>query len=48
MDRAKIIAEFAAEQRFDTINLIPEQETAGQLQLFAAEVIPLARATARA
>ena len=41
---AKIIAEFAAEQRFDTINLLPEQETARQLRLFATEVIPLARA----
>jgi alkanesulfonate monooxygenase SsuD/methylene tetrahydromethanopterin reductase-like flavin-dependent oxidoreductase (luciferase family) len=41
---AKIIAEFAAEQRFDTINLVPEQETSEQLRLFAAEVIPLARA----
>jgi hypothetical protein len=41
---AKIITEFAAEQRFDTINLVPEQETAEQLRLFAAEVIPLARA----
>ena len=41
---ARIITEFAAEQRFDTINLIPEQETAEQLRLFAAEVMPLARA----
>jgi alkanesulfonate monooxygenase SsuD/methylene tetrahydromethanopterin reductase-like flavin-dependent oxidoreductase (luciferase family) len=45
---AKIITEFAAEQRFDTINLIPEQETPTQLQLFAAEVIPLVRAATRA
>jgi alkanesulfonate monooxygenase SsuD/methylene tetrahydromethanopterin reductase-like flavin-dependent oxidoreductase (luciferase family) len=44
----KIIAEFAAEQRFDTINLMPEQETAEQLRLFATEVIPPARATATA
>ncbi len=42
---AKIIAEFAADQRFDTINLVLEQETSEQLRLFAAEVIPLARAT---
>jgi alkanesulfonate monooxygenase SsuD/methylene tetrahydromethanopterin reductase-like flavin-dependent oxidoreductase (luciferase family) len=41
---AKIITEFAAEQRFDTINLLPEQETSEQLRLFATEVIPLARA----
>jgi alkanesulfonate monooxygenase SsuD/methylene tetrahydromethanopterin reductase-like flavin-dependent oxidoreductase (luciferase family) len=41
---AKIIAEFAADQRFDTINLVLEQETSEQLRLFAAEVIPLARA----
>ena len=45
---AKIITEFAAGQRFDTINLIPEQETADQLRLFAAEVIPLARAATSA
>jgi alkanesulfonate monooxygenase SsuD/methylene tetrahydromethanopterin reductase-like flavin-dependent oxidoreductase (luciferase family) len=45
---AKIITQFAAEQRFDTINLVPEQETAEQLRLFAAEVIPLARAAATA
>jgi alkanesulfonate monooxygenase SsuD/methylene tetrahydromethanopterin reductase-like flavin-dependent oxidoreductase (luciferase family) len=41
---AKIITEFATGQRFDTINLIPEQETPEQLRLFATEVIPLARA----
>ena len=41
---AKIITELAAEQRFDTINLLPEQETSEQLRLFATEVIPLARA----
>ena len=45
---ATIITEFAAGQRFDTINLIPEQETPTQLQLFAAEVIPLVRAATRA
>jgi alkanesulfonate monooxygenase SsuD/methylene tetrahydromethanopterin reductase-like flavin-dependent oxidoreductase (luciferase family) len=44
---AKIINEFAAEQRFDTINLIPEQESGEQLRLFGTEVIPLARAEAR-
>jgi hypothetical protein len=35
---------FAAGQRSDTINLIPERETAGQVQRFAQEVMPLARA----
>ena len=45
---AKIIAEFAADQRFDTVNLVLEQETSEQLRLFAAEVIPLARAVASA
>lgn len=30
---AKIITEFVVGQRFDTINLIPEQETGGQLRL---------------
>jgi alkanesulfonate monooxygenase SsuD/methylene tetrahydromethanopterin reductase-like flavin-dependent oxidoreductase (luciferase family) len=45
---AKIITEFAAGQRFDTINLIPELETPEQLRLFAAEVIPLARAATSA
>jgi alkanesulfonate monooxygenase SsuD/methylene tetrahydromethanopterin reductase-like flavin-dependent oxidoreductase (luciferase family) len=41
---AKIIAELAGEQRFDTVNLIAEQESAEQLRRFAAEVMPLARA----
>lgn len=45
---AKIINEFVAEQRFDTINLVPEQETAEQIRLFGAEVIPLARAATKA
>jgi alkanesulfonate monooxygenase SsuD/methylene tetrahydromethanopterin reductase-like flavin-dependent oxidoreductase (luciferase family) len=45
---AKIITEFAVEQRFDTINLIPEQETSEQLERFASEVIPLARAATTA
>jgi len=43
---ASIIAEFAADQRFDTINLILEQETGEQLRRFAAEVMPLARTAA--
>ena len=44
---AEIITEFAA-QGFDTVNLIPEQETPGQLRLFGAEVMPLARAAVAA
>ena len=43
---ATIIAEFAAGQRFDTVNLVLEQETSEQLRLFATEVIPRARAAA--
>ena len=35
---ASIIAQFAADQRFDTVNLILEEETSDQLRLFAAEV----------
>jgi alkanesulfonate monooxygenase SsuD/methylene tetrahydromethanopterin reductase-like flavin-dependent oxidoreductase (luciferase family) len=44
---AEIITEFAG-QGFDTINLIPEQGTPEQLQLFGAEIMPLARAAAAA
>lgn len=40
---AEIITEFA-DDRFDTINWIPEHENAEQLRRFAADVIPLARA----
>jgi alkanesulfonate monooxygenase SsuD/methylene tetrahydromethanopterin reductase-like flavin-dependent oxidoreductase (luciferase family) len=43
---AKIITEFVTEQRFDTVNLIPEQASGDQLRLFAAEVMPLVRAAA--
>jgi alkanesulfonate monooxygenase SsuD/methylene tetrahydromethanopterin reductase-like flavin-dependent oxidoreductase (luciferase family) len=43
---ARIITEFAAEQRFDAVNVVLEQETSEQLRLFATEVIPLARAVA--
>ncbi len=43
---AKIITEFAAEERFDTVNVLLEQETSQQLRLFGTEVIPLARAAA--
>jgi alkanesulfonate monooxygenase SsuD/methylene tetrahydromethanopterin reductase-like flavin-dependent oxidoreductase (luciferase family) len=41
---ATIIAEFAAGQRFDTVNFLPEEETPEQLRRFASEVIPQARA----
>jgi len=41
---ATIIAEFAAGQRFDTVNLVPEQATGEQLRLFGTEVIPRVRA----
>jgi alkanesulfonate monooxygenase SsuD/methylene tetrahydromethanopterin reductase-like flavin-dependent oxidoreductase (luciferase family) len=44
---AKIIAEFVTEERFDTVNLLPEQATSEQLRLFATEVIPLVRAATR-
>jgi alkanesulfonate monooxygenase SsuD/methylene tetrahydromethanopterin reductase-like flavin-dependent oxidoreductase (luciferase family) len=40
---AKIITELVAEQHFDTINLVPEQNTVEQLLLFATEVLPLVR-----
>jgi alkanesulfonate monooxygenase SsuD/methylene tetrahydromethanopterin reductase-like flavin-dependent oxidoreductase (luciferase family) len=43
---AAIIAGFALEEQFDTVNLVLEHETPGQLRRFATEVIPLARATA--
>jgi alkanesulfonate monooxygenase SsuD/methylene tetrahydromethanopterin reductase-like flavin-dependent oxidoreductase (luciferase family) len=41
---AEIITEFAAGQRFDTVNLVPEQATGEQLRLFGTEVIPRVRA----
>jgi alkanesulfonate monooxygenase SsuD/methylene tetrahydromethanopterin reductase-like flavin-dependent oxidoreductase (luciferase family) len=40
---AQIIAEFATEERFDTVNLIPQPETADQLKHFGATVIPRVR-----
>jgi alkanesulfonate monooxygenase SsuD/methylene tetrahydromethanopterin reductase-like flavin-dependent oxidoreductase (luciferase family) len=40
---AAIVAEFAATERFDTINFLPEKESAEQLRRFATEVIPAAR-----
>ena len=44
---AKIIGEFVTEERFDTVNLLPEQATSDQLRLFATEVMPLVRAVTR-
>jgi alkanesulfonate monooxygenase SsuD/methylene tetrahydromethanopterin reductase-like flavin-dependent oxidoreductase (luciferase family) len=41
---ARIIAEFAHQERFDTINFVPETESVEQLTRFATEVIPAARA----
>jgi alkanesulfonate monooxygenase SsuD/methylene tetrahydromethanopterin reductase-like flavin-dependent oxidoreductase (luciferase family) len=41
---AKMITEFVTEQRFDTVNLLPEQATSDQLRLFATDVMPIARA----
>jgi alkanesulfonate monooxygenase SsuD/methylene tetrahydromethanopterin reductase-like flavin-dependent oxidoreductase (luciferase family) len=40
---ARIIREFVGDERFDTINFIPEQETAEQIQQFGETVIPLVR-----
>jgi alkanesulfonate monooxygenase SsuD/methylene tetrahydromethanopterin reductase-like flavin-dependent oxidoreductase (luciferase family) len=45
---AQIITDFALTQRFDSVNLIPEQETTEQLERFATEVIPVARAATAA
>jgi alkanesulfonate monooxygenase SsuD/methylene tetrahydromethanopterin reductase-like flavin-dependent oxidoreductase (luciferase family) len=41
---ARIIAEFVHEERFDTINFVPQDESVEQLTRFATEVIPAARA----
>jgi alkanesulfonate monooxygenase SsuD/methylene tetrahydromethanopterin reductase-like flavin-dependent oxidoreductase (luciferase family) len=40
---AHIIAEFVHQERFDTINFVPETESAEQITRFATEVIPAAR-----
>lgn len=40
---AEIIAGFVAEERFDTINFLPEDDSPAQLRRFAEEVIPAAR-----
>jgi alkanesulfonate monooxygenase SsuD/methylene tetrahydromethanopterin reductase-like flavin-dependent oxidoreductase (luciferase family) len=39
---ARIIAEFLTTERFDTVNFVPELETADQLEKFGTEVIPAA------
>jgi alkanesulfonate monooxygenase SsuD/methylene tetrahydromethanopterin reductase-like flavin-dependent oxidoreductase (luciferase family) len=41
---ARILAEFVHQERFDTINFVPENESVEQLTRFATEVIPAARA----
>jgi alkanesulfonate monooxygenase SsuD/methylene tetrahydromethanopterin reductase-like flavin-dependent oxidoreductase (luciferase family) len=40
---AQIIAELATEERFDTVNLIPQPENTHQIERFAADVIPRVR-----
>jgi alkanesulfonate monooxygenase SsuD/methylene tetrahydromethanopterin reductase-like flavin-dependent oxidoreductase (luciferase family) len=40
---AQISREFIVDERFDTVNFIPEQETAEQIQQFGETVIPLVR-----
>jgi alkanesulfonate monooxygenase SsuD/methylene tetrahydromethanopterin reductase-like flavin-dependent oxidoreductase (luciferase family) len=40
---ARIIREFVGDERFDTVNFIPERETAEQIQQFGETVIPLVR-----
>jgi alkanesulfonate monooxygenase SsuD/methylene tetrahydromethanopterin reductase-like flavin-dependent oxidoreductase (luciferase family) len=39
---ARIIAEFITAERFDTVNFVPEHETAHQIEKFGTEVIPAA------
>ncbi|MEA2146860.1 MAG: hypothetical protein QOG59_2447 [Solirubrobacteraceae bacterium] len=41
----RIIREFGTEERFDTINFIPQPESIDQIRRFGEEVIPLARAS---
>jgi alkanesulfonate monooxygenase SsuD/methylene tetrahydromethanopterin reductase-like flavin-dependent oxidoreductase (luciferase family) len=45
---AEIIAEFVVDERFDTVNLIPQHETSEQIAMFGQHVIPLARDAANA
>jgi alkanesulfonate monooxygenase SsuD/methylene tetrahydromethanopterin reductase-like flavin-dependent oxidoreductase (luciferase family) len=39
---ARIISEFVTAERFDTVNFVPEHETADQIERFGTEVIPAA------
>ena len=45
---ATIIAEFAAQERFDTVNFVPQMETAEQIAAFGDSVIPVAKQTVAA
>jgi alkanesulfonate monooxygenase SsuD/methylene tetrahydromethanopterin reductase-like flavin-dependent oxidoreductase (luciferase family) len=40
---ARVIREFIGNERFDTVNFVPERETAEQIQQFGETVIPLVR-----
>ena len=40
---ATIIAEFVAQERFDTVNFVPQMETAEQITAFGDSVIPVAK-----
>jgi alkanesulfonate monooxygenase SsuD/methylene tetrahydromethanopterin reductase-like flavin-dependent oxidoreductase (luciferase family) len=42
---ADLIVEFLLEQRFDTVNFVPERQTTDQLARFGGEVIPRVRDT---
>jgi alkanesulfonate monooxygenase SsuD/methylene tetrahydromethanopterin reductase-like flavin-dependent oxidoreductase (luciferase family) len=39
---ARVIAEFLTTERFDTVNFVPEHETADQIERFGTEVMPAA------
>ena len=41
---ARIIAELAVRERFDSFNLVPTEETPEQIERFATQVIPSAMA----
>ena len=45
---AQIITELVVEERFDTVNFIPQAETPSQIVAFGERVIPLARAAVEA
>ena len=40
---ARIVAEFAAEERFDAVNFVFEEETSDQIIRFGAEVVAAAK-----